>query len=110
SDSTPFTRTRTGTTVPAGPGGGEKVTAVPASPTLNWPGPGDAAVSVRATAPASISVAPETKPVPGRVSGPAPVRTGPSAGGLTRAAMLTGVEPLLVAPGWPGLPLPTRSW
>ena len=48
SDSMPFTRTRTGRTVPAGPAGGENENDVPAGPMLTSPGPGDAAVPVSA--------------------------------------------------------------
>jgi hypothetical protein len=113
SDSTPFTRTRTGRTVPAVPGGGEKENEPPAGPILTSPGAGDAVVSVSAAVPTSTSVAPRTKPVPVTVNGGAPVSTVPAgglaSGGFTLAAMLTGVEPLRVPPGGPSVPLPTRS-
>ena len=77
--------------------------------TLTSPGPGDALISVSATVPTSTSVAPGTKPAPFTVNGAGPASTGP-AEGSTSAAMLTGTEPLRVAPGEPGAPLPTRSW
>src|SRR5207302_7460185 len=51
SDSTPFTRTRTGKTAPACPAGGEKENDVPDGATLTWPGPGDAAACASATVP-----------------------------------------------------------
>ncbi len=109
----PCTRTRTGKTVPAGPAGGEKENDVPDGVTLTSPGPGVAVVPVSAVVPTSTSVALGTKPAPVTVNGGDPVSTGLvgglPAGGFTRAATLTGVEPLRVAPGEPSAPLPTRS-
>ena len=78
----PLTRTRSGSSVPAGSAGppGENVNEVPDASMLTSPGPGDAVTSVSATVPTSTSVAPARKPAPATVNGPAPVSIGPSAG------------------------------
>src|ERR1700685_2293893 len=93
SDSTPLTRTRSGTVLPAWPPGGTNEKEVPEGSTLNWPAAGTVAVLASGALPASTSVAPGTKPTPLTVNGPGPVRTGPPAGS-TKAATLTGTEPL----------------